>query len=44
MVGVYHLEHGIIVSANDREQAESRVFQTMKDLIEKNPSLAAEDR
>lgn len=32
----------IIVSANDREQAESRVFQTMKDLIEKNPSLTAE--
>jgi phage terminase large subunit-like protein len=32
----------IIVSANDREQAESRVFQTMKDLIEHNPSLDAE--
>jgi phage terminase large subunit-like protein len=32
----------IIVCANDREQAESRVFQTMKDLIEHNSALAAE--
>src|SRR5215467_9155936 len=31
----------IIVVANDREQSISRVFQTMRDLIEKNPSLAA---
>ena len=38
MVGV----HPPIVSANDREQAKPRVFQTMKDLIEKNPSLVAE--
>jgi len=30
-----HIES--IVSANDREQAEGRVFQTMKDLIEANP-------
>ena len=32
----------IIVCANDREQAESRVFQTMKDLIEHNSALVAE--
>lgn len=32
----------IIVMANDREQAESRVFKTMVDVIEKNPALASE--
>jgi phage terminase large subunit-like protein len=32
----------IIISANDREQAQSRVFQTMCDLIEKNASLASD--
>ena len=32
----------IIVAANDREQSISRVFQTMVDLIEKNPALSQE--
>src|SRR5262245_43972014 len=32
----------IIVSANDREQAESRVFRTMVDLIETNEALKSE--
>src|SRR5215510_2955785 len=32
----------IIVSANDREQAESRVFRTACDLIETNPALKSE--
>jgi len=32
----------IIVSANDREQSQSRVFQTAVDLIEHNPALASE--
>jgi hypothetical protein len=32
----------IIVCANDREQAESRVFRTMADLIETNEALKAE--
>src|SRR5262245_12943862 len=32
----------IIVSANDREQAESRVFRTMVDLIETNEALKGE--
>jgi hypothetical protein len=32
----------IIVCANDREQAESRVFKTMVDLIEQNPALKSE--
>src|SRR5262249_47641942 len=32
----------IIICANDREQAESRVFRTMADLIEFNPALKTE--
>jgi len=32
----------VIISANDREQAISRVFKTMCDLIEKNPALEQE--
>src|SRR6266481_2212236 len=32
----------IIVSSNDYEQAQSRVFKTMCDLIEKNPALSSE--